>query len=154
MFYIKIDDNNNPVGHPETGDHIKYLYNISIIDDQFLANNGYAVFELTVPPAGARSTDSGTYYMDIDGVVRNRLTVREFTQEELLDNLIRIPRSNLMFISDWTQGADSPLTAEEKAAWATYRQALRDLTKNYPNVKLASEITWPTPPFVIVPSIK
>jgi hypothetical protein len=32
--------------------------------------------------------------------------------------------------SDWTQFADSPLTAEQKAEWATYRQALRDLPAN------------------------
>jgi hypothetical protein len=31
---------------------------------------------------------------------------------------------------DWTQFADSPLTAEQKAEWATYRQALRDLPAN------------------------
>ena len=31
---------------------------------------------------------------------------------------------------DWTQFADSPLTAEQKQAWATYRQALRDLPAN------------------------
>lgn len=28
---------------------------------------------------------------------------------------------------DWTQFADSPLTAEQKTEWATYRQVLRDL---------------------------
>ena len=29
--------------------------------------------------------------------------------------------------SDWTQMADTALTTEKKAEWATYRQALRDL---------------------------
>lgn len=28
---------------------------------------------------------------------------------------------------DWTQMPDSPLSAEQKAAWAAYRQALRDV---------------------------
>lgn len=28
---------------------------------------------------------------------------------------------------DWTQAADSPLSAEKKAEWAAYRQILRDL---------------------------
>lgn len=28
--------------------------------------------------------------------------------------------------SDWTQGADSPLSDDAKAAWRTYRQELRD----------------------------
>ena len=31
--------------------------------------------------------------------------------------------------SDWTQAPDSPLSDEKKKEWATYRQALRDLTK-------------------------
>ena len=30
---------------------------------------------------------------------------------------------------DWTQANDSPLSNEKKKEWATYRQALRDLTK-------------------------
>ena len=30
---------------------------------------------------------------------------------------------------DWTQASDSPLSEEKKKEWATYRQALRDLTK-------------------------
>ena len=44
--------------------------------------------------------------------------------------------------SDWTQMPDSPLDADTKAAWATYRQALRDLPsqEGFPNV------AFPTPP--------
>lgn len=38
-------------------------------------------------------------------------------------------RNQLLAQSDWTQGADSPLSAEVKASWATYRQALRDMTE-------------------------
>jgi hypothetical protein len=42
--------------------------------------------------------------------------------------------------SDWTQLADSPV---DKAAWATYRQALRDLptATGFP-----WDMTWPTEP--------
>jgi len=44
--------------------------------------------------------------------------------------------------SDWTQVADAPV---DQAAWATYRQALRDITThaNFPN--LANE-DWPVEP--------
>ena len=38
-------------------------------------------------------------------------------------------RNQLLAQSDWTQGADSPLSAEVKAGWATYRQSLRDMTE-------------------------
>jgi hypothetical protein len=38
-------------------------------------------------------------------------------------------RNNKLKNSDWTQANDSPLSEEKKKEWATYRQALRDLTK-------------------------
>lgn len=36
-------------------------------------------------------------------------------------------RNRRLSDSDWTQMADSPLSATEKSAWAKYRQALRDM---------------------------
>ena len=36
---------------------------------------------------------------------------------------MRLHREGLLAASDWTQVADAPV---DKAAWATYRQALRD----------------------------
>jgi hypothetical protein len=38
---------------------------------------------------------------------------------------IRSQRTDKLKASDWTQVADAPV---DKAAWATYRQALRDIT--------------------------
>ena len=43
---------------------------------------------------------------------------------------LRRIRNALLRESDWTQFADSPLTVEQKQAWATYRKALRDLPAN------------------------
>jgi hypothetical protein len=50
-------------------------------------------------------------------------------------------RNRLLYETDWTQMPDVPLT--NKVLWATYRQALRDITaqSGYP-----AEIIWPTPP--------
>ena len=55
----------------------------------------------------------------------------------------RKKRADLLAGSDWTQANDSPLSDDEKAAWATYRQALRDITdgEDYPE-----EVIWPTAP--------
>lgn len=36
-------------------------------------------------------------------------------------------RDRLLFRCDWTQAADSSLSDSDKAEWATYRQALRDM---------------------------
>jgi hypothetical protein len=46
--------------------------------------------------------------------------------------------------SDWTQGADSPLSDTQKLAWKTYRQKLRDITKT---ISVSQQnVTWPIPP--------
>ena len=52
-------------------------------------------------------------------------------------------RNMILANSDWTQMPDSPLTTEQKAAWATYRQALRDVTaqEGFPG-----SIQWPVSP--------
>jgi hypothetical protein len=44
---------------------------------------------------------------------------------------------------DWTQIADVPLTEEQKPAWVTYRQALRDLPANTEDPK---NPIWPAKP--------
>ena len=52
-------------------------------------------------------------------------------------------RAKLLNASDWTQIPDAPLSPELKAAWATYRQQLRDITdqETYPD-----NIVWPMSP--------
>ena len=42
-------------------------------------------------------------------------------------------RNRRLEASDWTQVPDSPLSAEKKAEWATYRQALRDIPQQFPS---------------------
>lgn len=53
---------------------------------------------------------------------------------------VRDSRNTKLSESDWTQVADAPV---DKAAWATYRQALRDVTAqaNFPWT-----IDWPVAP--------
>lgn len=70
---------------------------------------------------------------------------KEFTSLEViyLSHISRNGRNNRLSTSDWTQMPDSPLSVEQKAAWAAYRQALRDITnqEGFPQ-----SINWPTPP--------
>lgn len=53
---------------------------------------------------------------------------------------IRTERDTKLTESDWTQVADAPV---DKAAWAVYRQALRDIPaqEGFPG-----EIIWPVTP--------
>ncbi len=57
---------------------------------------------------------------------------------------IRHERNSLLIQSDWTQIADSPLTDEKKAEWATYRQELRDFPSTASKVSEFGD--WPTQP--------
>lgn len=72
--------------------------------------------------------------------VENR-TVEDLMQEEQrLAEDIRSQRNSLLTECDWTQLLDSPT---DKQAWAQYRQALRDITKQ---AGFPYEINWPEKP--------
>ena len=53
---------------------------------------------------------------------------------------VREQRNQKLKDSDWTQVADAPV---DKAAWATYRQALRDISAQ---AGFPWEVTWPDAP--------
>jgi hypothetical protein len=54
--------------------------------------------------------------------------------------IVRQKRNELLAQSDWTQVLDAPV---DQGAWATYRQALRDITKQEGFPK---EVQWPEAP--------
>jgi hypothetical protein len=58
-------------------------------------------------------------------------------------------RTGFLAESDWTQAVDNALSAETKAAWAAYRQELRDfpsLDFSEATMKHEVEALLPTPP--------
>ena len=73
----------------------------------------------------------------------NYLTKSWVINIELLKEVVIAQRSNLLLKSDWTQLPNSPLTQQQQGQWATYRQALRDITtqSGYP-----TNVIWPTKP--------
>lgn len=56
---------------------------------------------------------------------------------------IRAQRNSLLTLCDWTQLPDAPLTAEQKQAWAEYRQALRDVPEQ---AGFPENVAWPLVP--------
>jgi len=62
---------------------------------------------------------------------------------ESAEVLNRRKRKFLLFSADWTQLVDAPLSDAQRAAWAEYRQALRDVPQQagFPN-----QIVWPVAP--------
>jgi hypothetical protein len=57
----------------------------------------------------------------------------------------RTTRNKLLADTDWTQMNDSPLSNENKTAWSTYRQELRDISDldAWPNL---TDDDWPVEP--------
>ena len=110
----------------------------------------YGIVEVTDP--GQPDFDNTTHQLVsnnvelVDGVWTVVYRVEPFTEEELatinqsLAAFVRSERNQKLVESDWTQLADS---SADTSAWATYRQALRDLptTDGFPH-----NITWPTEP--------
>ena len=56
---------------------------------------------------------------------------------------IRAERNARLKATDWTQLSDAPLGASQSAAFAAYRQALRDLPDQFPD---PASILWPLAP--------
>jgi hypothetical protein len=53
---------------------------------------------------------------------------------------VRDQRNRLLTAADWTQVADAPV---DQAAWATYRQALRDIPQQ---AGFPHDVIWPQKP--------
>jgi len=64
----------------------------------------------------------------------------ELTTEGLTVDQIRLRRNQLLAASDWTQIDDAPV---DQAAWATYRQALRDVPQQ---AGFPDDVAWPDKP--------
>lgn len=59
---------------------------------------------------------------------------------------MRLHRDRLLIASDWTQVADAPV---DQAAWAAYRQALRDFPATWEPGEIAD---FPNPPGYVEPA--
>lgn len=81
-------------------------------------------------------------YVLIEDIQKKKEYMLQLFQEKL--DAVRNQRNLLLKESDWTQGADSPLSDTQKLAWKTYRQKLRDITKT---ISVSQQnVTWPTLP--------
>jgi len=67
----------------------------------------------------------------------------DFLGEPNQTQQMRAQRDACLVASDWTQMPDSPLTDEQRQAWATYRQALRDFPSTWTPAETAE---FPDPP--------
>jgi hypothetical protein len=73
----------------------------------------------------------------------NDVTLSWVENEQLKEVEVKGQRNTLLSASDWTQIPNNALTPEKQAAWATYRQELRDVSQQsgYP-----FNVVWPVAP--------
>ena len=84
---------------------------------------------------------SAEEYIIVDGQPQ-RKTDADIEQQQIDKAWLEVRNTRTLFLkdSDWTQVPDAPVDA---AAWAVYRQQLRDLPANTTDPR---NVVWPEPP--------
>jgi hypothetical protein len=119
-----------------------------ISDASLLEYGVHRVFFATQPEVTATQVleEGAPVFSTEDQRWTQTFTVRDMSAEELASRndaqaaSVRAARNEKLAASDWTQLADS---TADKAAWATHRQALRDITAQ---AGFPWTIDWPVAP--------
>lgn len=154
MFLIQLE-NNQPVGNAITLENFKQCNpELSLpfpLLPEHIEPHGYGCYDFSTPPehgvfekleevAPVKSPDNGVYYQTRIVVAMSEEEVAARTEQEW--GSVRAQRNHKLTVCDWTQLADAPLTDEKRSEWASYRQALRDITTQSDPFN----ITWPAKP--------
>lgn len=83
--------------------------------------------------------NQGPFVQDAQGAWTLTWTVA-YLPQDMAEQNVRDKRNVLLQKSDWTQVADAPV---DHAAWAVYRQSLRDVSSQ---VGFPYNVVWPTEP--------
>jgi hypothetical protein len=115
-------------------------YQISVRDGVEQDANGNWVEKYVARDMFADTTEDGVTTTKAEHETAYQATLDANTAEGH-----RATRNKLLADSDWTQINDSPLSNENKTAWATYRQELRGITDldAWPNL---ADDDWPVAP--------
>jgi len=131
---------------PTQWDADNYCYARRLTEEQ-VVHFGVHKKQIVTPPyhdAATQHLEEGPALL-IDGVWTQNYIVTDLSADESAAKVgaqwtvIRAERNKLLAESDWTQLPDAPVDA---AAWATYRQALRDITTE----ANPFAIVWPESP--------
>lgn len=107
-----------------------------VIENNVVVNT-IEVDSLDFLPNLVEATDGGIGWSYADGVFTTPVVA---ISNEKAAEQVRGRRDSLLSQSDWTQAADAPV---DQAAWAAYRQSLRDIPSQagFPNT-----VNWPVEP--------
>lgn len=149
MIYINVKTQEYPL---KAWDIRRQLPNVSFPSDNAgfeaaLPYHGYAIVNEKPRPIveHTKTVTEGAPLQTDAGYVQNWI-VSDATADEIADrtadaaSAIRYERNQLLSACDWTQLPDAPADA---AAWATYRQALRDISSQ---AGFPWNVIWPTEP--------
>lgn len=148
MTYARID-NGVVAEYPVYEGDIRLRYPNVSFPAQFDPPEGYvAVADVAPPQVDHTQNLAEGEPAQIEGVWTRQWVVTDATPEQLVERSKaqwvrnRAERNALLTACDWTQLSDAPLTNVQTAQWATYRQALRDITAQ-PD---PFNIVWPQAP--------
>jgi len=150
--FILLDEEQHPLKWPVVLRDIQLAYpNVSfpidVPEEGFPDFNVYPFLLTSIP-----SCDPATQKVDeitpekLNDIWTQQWAIIELTQQEQIEaadvkgNKIRAERNVLLASCDWTQLPDVPT---DRAAWAIYRQELRDVTEQ---IGFPWDVVWPTPP--------
>jgi hypothetical protein len=148
---IKLE-NGNPTGHPVAEENFRQLFpNTSfpwLLTPADVEPFGFGMYDFTFQP------EPGKYekvvevlpVKDAQGIYRQTWSVLPMSAGEKAQadaqktDQVRAERNSKLAATDWTQLADAPV---DHAAWAAYRQDLRDVTSQ---PGFPWDVNWPTQP--------
>ena len=116
-----------------------FINPISQIADNSAVNLYYHDLNTNMPVLKPENPNA-KQYRNFDYVTKEWISSEVAPVTETAWSNVRRLRTRLLNSTDWTQLPDVPITTKE--TWATYRQALRDVTAQTDPFN----ITWPTPP--------
>lgn len=133
----------------KSGDHAEIFPDFSFPlngpDEKFLKENSAypVIMKATIDNKTQKVESVEPFFKDgqVFGIkVVNKTTEELAADKKLLEDEIKSTRNYLLSTTDWTRLDD---VSVDKEAWATYRQALRDITKQpgFPD-----SVVWPTAP--------
>jgi len=154
-FFIRLE-NNQPVGNPIVEDNFRQLFPNTSFSRFFIAEQveplGYGIYDFANQPAAEwnQKVTEITPVRNEHGIWKQTWQVTDLTGDELAaaktqrdfnqSKNVRAERDTKLRQTDWTQLADS---TADKAVWATYRQALRDVPAQ---AGFPWTVVWPTQP--------
>ena len=115
----------------------------SMVGEDIIAN--YWMIEYTAVDMFADTTETDEDGNEVTTTKAEHEAAYQATLDAKVAETNRKTRNDLLVGSDWTQMNDSPLTNEQKTAWATYRQELRGISDldSWPNL---GDDDWPVAP--------